>query len=338
MTILEKHFKIVSIESSFNSNETRYSLICKKCNTKSTSSFTYARCYTCFPVEYNAEKEVANCFDKKYSLLINQRSILEYKRLQLDVYIPELKTAIEYDGLRFHSHTDQASAEMYKFKHLEKTIQCAEKGIRLYRIFENEWITKKPIWLSMIQNIQGNSTRIYGRECITKVITDKTTVNQFMTNNHLQGPCNFEIAYGLYFKNSLVSVMTFGKSRYNKNYTQELLRFANVLNTTVIGGASKLLSRFQKDHPHDSIITYANRRWSNGNLYNKLGFTQIADSPPNYFYTKGNLLYSRIQFQKHKLSKLLPIYDNSLTEKQNMFNNGYGLIWDCGNLTFVKKA
>lgn len=77
--------------------------------------------------------------------------------------------------------------------------------------------------------------------------------------------------------------MTFGKSRFNKKYDWELLRYCTLSNFNIIGGASKLLSYFKKNYG-GSIITYADKRWSAGNLYKQLGFTQLKDSPPAYWY------------------------------------------------------
>ena len=49
-------------------------------------------------------------------------------------------------------------------------------------------------------------------------------------------------------------------------------------------------------------------------------------------------LHSRHKFQKHKLESILNIYDHNLTEAQNMFDNGYRRIWDCGNLVYIWKS
>ena len=40
-------------------------------------------------------------------------------------------------------------------------------------------------------------------------------------------------------------------------------------------------------------------------------------------------------FQKHKLKDKLENFDSDLTEVENMINNGYNRIYDCGNLKFV---
>lgn len=113
-------------------------------------------------------------------------------------------------------------------------------------------------------------------------------------------------------------------------------KVANKINLNVIGGFSKLLKYFRQNYT-GSIITYADKRYSNGDLYRTNGFQELKDSQPNYFYTRGQELYSRMQFQKHKLEKQLKDYDFKLSEAENMFINGYRRIWDCGNKVFVIK-
>ena len=105
---------------------------------------------------------------------------------------------------------------------------------------------------------------------------------QFCNDNHLQGHATFSIGFGLMLRGELVSLMTFSKSRYDKNFDWELIRFVNKLGTTVVGGASRLLKHFRKLHPTDSIISYAATSWSSGNLYKQLGFEYAGRTEPNY--------------------------------------------------------
>ena len=127
--------------------------------------------------------------------------------------------------------------------------------------------------------------------------------------------------------------MTFCKSRFNKNFEWELSRFSS--SKHVIGGASKLLKYFERIYKPKSLITYADRRYSQGNLYYKLGFTFSHFSSPNYFYTKGNMRFNRIQCQKHKLNKILgDKFNKDLSENENMYLNGYNKIYDCRQLCF----
>ena len=118
-----------------------------------------------------------------------------------------------------------------------------------------------------------------------------------------------------------------------------MLRFCNKLGYHVPGGASKLLKYFERNYNPKSLVSYADRRWSQGKVYKKLGFTFNHASTPNYWYLKNNnttKLYSRINFQKHKLKKLLENFDENKTEVENMKANGYNRIFDCGNLVYEK--
>lgn len=274
---------------------------------------------------------------------INNRKIIQ--PLELDIYIPEKKIAIEFDGLLYHSYGKSGYAiynnlKENKKEHLTKTELCEKQGIQLLHIFENEWIdiNKRNIWKSVIKNKIGFVTnKIYARKCEIKKIDDLTK-KTFLNDNHLQGNCSSSINLGLFYNNEIVSIMTFGKSRFSDEYKYELLRFCNKIDTIVVGSASKLLKHFIKQYGKN-IISYANRRWSIGSLYEKIGFKFLINREPNYFYfkTNENILYSRIKFQKHKLKKLLAIYNEDLSETENMYNNGYRKIFDCGNKVYILK-
>jgi hypothetical protein len=133
--------------------------------------------------------------------------------------------------------------------------------------------------------------------------------------------------------------MTFGKCRFDKKHEWELLRFCNKLGYHIPGGASKLLKYFERNYNPKSLVSYADRRWSQGKVYEKLGFTFSHASKPDYWYFCNHdiSLKSRIKFQKHKLKELLKTFDETKTEVENMKDNGYNRIFDCGNLVFEKS-
>lgn len=82
-------------------------------------------------------------------------------------------------------------------------------------------------------------------------------------------------------------------------------------------------------------MTYADRKISNGNVYETNGFNKVGLSQPGYFWLKGSVVYSRYQTQKHLLSKLLKNFDASKSEVQNMLANKFRLYYNCGNIKFV---
>lgn len=248
--------------------------------------------------------------------------------MELDMVLPDIKLAIEYDGLYWHS-VQQGKGENY---HLDKTKRCLEKGYQLFHIFESDDIE---IWQSMINNKLGLNKRIYARKCEIKEVSFADSM-KFLEENHLQGFCPSSIRYGLYYNDELVQLITFGKSRFDKSYDYELLRLCTLKGYCVVGGASKLFKHALK-FVKGKIISYANRRFSCGEIYKKLGFGLKGESAPNYFYNKSGKMYSRIAFQKHKLKDVLDKFDDSLSEYDNMLNNGYDKIYDCGNLVFSYK-
>jgi hypothetical protein len=134
--------------------------------------------------------------------------------------------------------------------------------------------------------------------------------------------------------------MTIGKSRYNKKYQYELIRFCSKCHHNIIGAFSKMLSYFRTVYKFETMISYANKRWSDGSLYSKNSFNYLGDSEPNYYYFKRNemKLFSRHYFQKHLLKDKLNKFEEDLTETENMYLNGYRKIYDCGQKCFLIES
>ena len=276
---------------------------------------------------YNSrfEKEISDWLmnDLKIEdLQINNRKAIY--PFELDFYIPSKQLAIEFNGDYWHSVNSGKSFDY----HLNKTILCSKQGIRLIHIFEYEWKFKKDIYKSIISSALGiYESRIYARDCEVRKVSSNE-VKKFLEENHLQGyvPSNYSI--GLYFNDELVQLLCFGKNRFKRDEI-ELLRTCTKLDTQVVGGFSKLL----KYQPYDNFISYVDLSKFNANGYLKNGFKIIGQSGPNYKYIQGERILNRIAAQKHKLSKLLgDNFDERKTESQNMIDNGWLQIYDCGNL------
>jgi hypothetical protein len=287
-------------------------------------------CTICNPIlKYTSKGEIElyEFIKQNYAgkIITNSRSIIG--PLELDIYLPELNLAFEFNGLYWHS-------EMEKDKkyHLNKTKLCNEKNIQLIHIYEDDWLYKESIIKSRLKNLLYKSKRIYGRICEIRTVS---TIERklFLNNNHIQGDCISKYNIGLYFNNELISMMTFGKSRFTENL--ELLRFCNKLNTTIIGGASKLFKYFTNNFKYDNIISYADKSWSNGNLYKQLGFDYLNDTNPNYYWIVNGIKSNRFNWQKHKLVKMG--YDKNKTEIQIMHDLGYYRLYDSGSQIWEYK-
>ena len=255
------------------------------------------------------------------------------KPKEIDIVIPSKKIGIEIDGLAWHSERRGKS----KSYHVNKNNLAIAAGLQqLIHITDYEWRHKKDIVQSRILNKLGISSKIYARKCeIVQICSDDA--DRFLESNHIQGTCLSEIRIGLRYNGEICALMTFGVPRFNKKHNWELLRFASSKNITVIGGAGKLFKYFTT-HNNGSIISYSDRRWNTGDLYRQLSFEHINTTSPNYWYTyKYSTFENRMQYQKHKLNKKLPIFDPALTEWDNMLVNGYDRYWDCGNDVWVRQ-
>jgi uncharacterized Zn finger protein (UPF0148 family) len=283
------------------------------------------KCPICFPSTSSAEieiKEFLNSLNIEY--VHSDWSIITPQ--ELDFYIPSHNLAIEFNGIYWHSEL-QGKGKDY---HLEKTQKCSEKGIKLLHIFENEWNSKKDIWKNIIKDNLELNERICSSKCNLKQVA-KSEEKQFLENNHLQGYVDSQIAFGLYYEDELVTLMSFSKNKGSYDVKWELLRFASKQNVNVIDGASKILKYFRENF-EGGIVVYSDRRYSIDSIYKELGFQFSHNSDPKYFYFKSSgILENSQKYMEHKLPSLLEKFDHNLTEWENMVNNGYNRIWDCGN-------
>lgn len=252
-------------------------------------------------------------------------------RQHVDILLPHFNLAIEVDGIFWHSQLQGKD----KFYHLRKTNDFEQNfGGQLIHIWDKEWFDSPEVVKSKLRSCIGNMQQIYARLCHVDHVGTQTC-SDFCNTYHLSGNANSSVKYGLFYGQQLVSVMTFCKSRFDNHNQYELLRYCTKPNIYVVGGASKLLAAFINNHTVDDLITFADRRWSTGNVYKQLGFEYQHATAPNYWYyhrnSKPTRLFHRVTFQKHKLPNKLEHFDSNLTEWQNMVNNGYDRIWDCGN-------
>jgi very-short-patch-repair endonuclease len=278
------------------------------------------------------EEKQINDWLQSYSITteLNVRNIIT--PYEIDIYLPDYKIGIELDGLQWHSYnTHETQKEINK--HLNKTLLCYEQGIQLIHITDWDWRNKNSIIKSMILfRLNKIQIKIDARKC-TIVEISNTDAKEFLRNNHIQGEISSLYKIGLLYNNELVSLLCIGKSRQNRNYQYEILRFCTKTFTNVRGGFSKLFKYFCQKYNPASIITYADRMFGEGNVYQHNGFEFLKSTKPGYFWTDGyDIKISRYRTQNKNISKLnLKNYNNELSEFDNMINNKFRRFWDCGN-------
>lgn len=265
-------------------------------------------------------------------LVYNDRDLIN--PYEIDILVPDYRIAIEYCGLYWHSE----AAGKDKNYHLNKLNLCRDKGYRLITIFEDEFLFKKDIVFSRLQNIfKATNRMIYARNCKIMEIPPRQA-KAFCEENHLQGyGSGSSVKLGAFFMDELVSVMTFAKPSISKGAVKregsyELHRFCNKLNTIVVGGASKMLKRFVDNYSPKFLFSYADRRWSSGKLYERIGFKFANFTEPNYWYFKSKKRIHRFALRKTEEDP------DDITEKHLRIIEGWDRIWDCGNIKYTMEV
>jgi hypothetical protein len=248
--------------------------------------------------------------------------------LELDFYIPSINLAIEYNGLYWHSF-DAIPTPKQKNKHHKKFELCQSQGIYLLQLTEINLDKLTTFLTAKIQPLP----KIYARQCVIKNISSDT-FKAILDQYHLQGYRACKIKYGIFFNNELVGAVGFNN---NSKYGWELSRLVFTM-YRVVGGSSKLIKHFCREHNPTQIVSYSANSYSDGNVYKALGFKEVSSQKYDLWYVKNDKLINRQKLQKHKLINILDKYDCDLTEQQNLLNNGYRIYYGPGTKTWLLQG
>lgn len=247
---------------------------------------------------------------------------------QIDLYSDINRLGIEYCGLYWH--TELSPTGRNRNYHYDKYLRCQQQGIRLITLFSDEWLNRQTQCKNRILTILGNTVKVYARKCNLNTLTKQECI-KFMEENHIQGATNQTlVCFGLWYEGNLVAALSLGR---HPRRTQSLLldRLCFIDNVRVIGGASKLLKpsiAWAKDHGYNAIRSFSDNRWSQGRIYESLGFTLEKDIKPDYSYV--NLRRPDRRISKQSQQKRKTGCPNGLTEKEWSEQHGLSRIWDCG--------
>lgn len=252
---------------------------------------------------------------------------------EIDIFIPSKNIGFEYDGMIWHSEKFGKD----KNYHLNKSLKSKENGVKLFHIYESEYLLHKEIVKHKIAHILGhdNGIKIGARKCEVKEI-NKKTAKEFLNKYHLQGYVGSSIYLGAYYEHILVAVMSFKRDRN----IWELTRYCTNFTYICQGLGSKLFKYFTRNYEYNEIKSFADRRWTvdeKNNLYTKLGFELSSISKPDYAYTKLPTDYiHKFNFRKQTLHKKYG-FPLTMTETEMATKLGYYKIWNCGLLKYIYK-
>lgn len=293
--------------------------------------------------------EFIRSLDSTIEINIHDRKMIHPK--ELDIYLPQYRIGIECNPTITHNSTfvlgNALGCKEYDVTpvdyHAMKTDMCIAQDVFLFHVFGYEWKNHKAIILSMIRNLlHKNEVKYYARKLQVREVSSHDC-KEFLEKNHRQGYATSSVRLGLYTDmGELVSLMTFGhvrstigRNKYTTEDTVELVRFCNQINTSVVGGASKLFKYYVKNYHPSKIVSFSDRAHTRGNLYENLGFQKVRTSDPNYVWVNLNtdLYLNRVSCQKRNLPKLFGEPDLDIknqTEQQIMSSKGFVQVFDSG--------
>jgi hypothetical protein len=316
---------LISTLETYKTQNSLLEISCNTCGEKDhVSLFNFQRCWRCKrcdPLGSRPQVEILDFVRKHCYAESSTRKIIP--PLEIDVWVPEKSVGIEYHGLYWHSKSSKDQV------HAKKQKLASKKGIRLLQFFSDEWRDKRNICESMIGNVLGLNQKLNARDCQVVNLSSKES-SQFVDDNHISGATRAKFHVGLiHRKLGLVAVGT-ARIPIQKKWGNvlELARMCFLQNTTVRGGASKLLKEILKlsiESGFDGLLSYADLRTGTGNVYAKCGMKLVGETKPSYWYTDGQVRFDRFKFRAQ----------SGFTEKQVAENNNVRPIWGCGNSVYL---
>ena len=207
-------------------------------------------------------------------------------------------------------------------------------------LWEDVWHNRKMQVKARILSLLGHNKIIFARN--TQIIKiDKPTLESFLDYNHVMEPVSAKHKFGLMYKGILVAVSAFSspKTFYREEgefRSVELVRFASMQGVNVVGAMGKLLEHFIEQYKPDDIMTYTDREWSDGEVYEKLGFVKTEQTAPFLFWIHPQEM---IRYHEHKIPIELQTECNGLGMGLADFlaQKGFVQIQNLGNNKFILK-
>jgi len=321
---ISDRYKLLTPYSDYLSVKQPLSAKCAACGAIESRSLwalqLYATCKSCSPSSIQEQVVRNMIISTGVTVEHNIRSIIPPQ--ELDIYLPEKKFAIEYNGLYWHS--EERKGKKY---HLDKTNECREQDIQLFHIFSDEWREKQEIIESMIcQRIGKVDNRIFARKCEIKIVP-RDESKEFFNATHISGNTRSKITFGLYYENELAIALSL-RSSFHRTYRErkliEIARLSSALNTVVVGGFSKLIKvveQWARDNDYSGILTYADRRFGEGGVYLKSGFELTKTTLPDYWYSDGRTRFNRFKYRAQ----------DGKPEKEVASDAGVFKVYGCGS-------
>ena len=273
-------------------------------------------------------------------------------KMEIDLYDPVAKVGLEYHGIWAHSTATKSNKEATRI-HEHKANLCDANGVQLIQLYETEWLQKRDIVMDKLNAIfHKDMKRVYARKLKVVLMNDpvnRKSALEFLDRNHIQGKASSQWAVGLCDGIELVAVCTFkygtayangGQAKGTECYW-ELNRYATKLGYSVVGGLSRCIKSFVRNHPEvHTIVSFADRRWTSPirSAYSSSGFVEKERIRPNYMYSDLNAMHPLRNKQYMRKSSIAKrgesCYSPDKTETEMSRELGFYKIYDAGKIRY----
>ena len=253
------------------------------------------------------------------------------------VFIPSKNIKIQFMSSR---------EELSKYYCRNEFLKDKEAGIHRITIFDVDWFYNQEKIKMYFSSLFLPQKRVFARKCEIRKV-DNELASQFTDMYHIQGANRqaMKINYGLYYQDELLAVMSFGKLRLKKTEEgqYELHRYCVKDGYVIVGGASKLLKKFEVDYKPKYILSYSDNDVFLGGIYGILGFSYSGQSTPRYYWYLNGREIKRERCQLKHLAQSYPsllaeAYEFNVSNKEVyvMHRLGANQIWRSGNTKWEK--
>lgn len=228
----------------------------------------------------------------------------------------ELNSTVCIHKIKHQQLSQAENDELLNFK-----ITLNKKYNLVVQLWEDVLTRSPNLVAKRLSALNGSIQKIHARKCQIKEINQQE-MSRFLNENHLQFTAKSKVRYGLFFEEELLSVALFSMPRamtYNEKkdyFSGELIRFCSKAGTRIYGGLDKFLKHYERIFKVNDVMTYADKDWSNGASFFKLGFKQVKE--------------------KQAMAFVLNESEKRILIPQPLGNEKY--LWNSGSIKFVRYA
>ena len=208
-----------------------------------------------------------------------------------------------------------------KYYHRDKTQLAIDHGFRCIHVWDWDDEDRIVDYLRPREEHDATEFQVY------KLSNEAT--KEFLTKYHILGSHRGQVlSLGLVKDDTIYQIMTFCKSKYDKNYYAQLCRWCMLPGYEIVGGYDKLSSYASEQFGVDKVIAYVDRSKFDGSELEEIGMKLIRVSPPRKIWSRG----------KEFINDSLVISGKSKYHSEDeLINDGWLPVYDCGQLVYATE-